>query len=219
MLCSFSDVEKALYIHDYIILNCAYDYDYNSYDAYECMGAHLRDGGAEFVTYAPNAVNVELMLNGSMFDMHRDDRGVWSCFHKGARQGDIYQYVMTTKTLEKHYRSDPFAFYDEVRPKNASILFDMDSYSWGDDAWLRSRDKNYEKPLNIYEMHFGSWRIKEGKTETERFYRYEEMADILIPYIKEMGYTHIELLPLTPPAGRAAHRGAAQRADTATRTA
>jgi len=168
-----------------------------SYDAYECMGAHLRDGGAEFVTYAPNAVNVELMLNGSIFDMHRDDRGVWSCFHKGARQGDIYQYVMTTRTLEKHYRSDPFAFYDEVRPKNASILFDMDSYSWGDDAWLRARDKNYEKPLNIYEMHFGSWRIKEGKTETERFYRYEEMADLLIPYIKEMGYTHIELLPLT----------------------
>ena len=168
-----------------------------SYDAYECMGAHLRDGGAEFVTYAPNAVNVELMLNGSMFDMQRDDRGVWSCFHKGARQGDIYQYVITTKTLEKHYRSDPFAFYDEVRPKNASILFDMDSYCWGDDAWLRARDKNYEKPMNIYEMHFGSWRIKEGKTETERFYRYEEMADILIPYIKEMGYTHIELLPLT----------------------
>ena len=168
-----------------------------SYDAYECMGAHLRDGGAQFVTYAPNAVNVELMLNGSMFDMQRDDRGVWSCFHKGARQGDIYQYVITTKTLEKHYRSDPFAFYDEVRPKNASILFDMDSYCWGDDAWLRARDKNYEKPMNIYEMHFGSWRIKEGKTETERFYRYEEMADILIPYIKEMGYTHIELLPLT----------------------
>ena len=168
-----------------------------SYDAYECMGAHLRDGGAEFVTYAPNAVNVELMLNGSMFDMQRDDRGVWSCFHKGARQGDIYQYVITTKTLEKHYRSDPFAFYDEVRPKNASILFDMDSYCWGDDAWLRARDKNYEKPMNIYEMHFGSWRIKEGKSETERFYRYEEMADILIQYIKEMGYTHIELLPLT----------------------
>ena len=168
-----------------------------SYDAYECMGAHLRDGGAQFVTYAPNAVNVELMLNGSMFDMQRDDRGVWSCFHKGARQGDIYQYVITTKTLEKHYRSDPFAFYDEVRPKNASILFDMDSYCWGDDAWLRARDKNYEKPMNIYEMHFGSWRIKEGKSETERFYRYEEMADILIQYIKEMGYTHIELLPLT----------------------
>lgn len=168
-----------------------------SFDAYETMGAHLRGGGAQFVTYAPNAVNVELMLNGSLYDMHRDGRGVWSCTRDGVRQGDIYQYVITTKTLEKHYRSDPFAFYSEVRPKNASIIYDIDSYSWNDDAWLSSRDKNYEKPMNIYEMHFGSWRIKEGKTETERFYTYAEMADILIPYIKEMGYTHIELLPLT----------------------
>ena len=168
-----------------------------SFDAYETMGAHLRGGGAQFVTYAPNAVNVELMLNGSMYDMHRDGRGVWSCTRDGVRQGDIYQYVITTKTLEKHYRSDPFAFYSEVRPKNASIIYDIDSYSWSDDAWLSSRDKNYEKPMNIYEMHFGSWRIKEGRTQTDRFYTYAEMADILIPYIKEMGYTHIELLPLT----------------------
>ena len=168
-----------------------------SYNAYESMGAHLSDGGAEFVTYAPNAVNVELMLNGSVFEMQRDDRGIWSCFRERAGQGDIYQFIITTKTLEKHYRSDPFAFYSEVRPKNASILYDMDSYQWGDGDWLACRDKNYEKPLNIYEMHFGSWRIKKGKYETERFYRYEEMADILIPYIKEMGYTHIELLPLT----------------------
>ena len=168
-----------------------------SYNAYESMGAHLSDGGAEFVTYAPNAVNVELMLNGSVFEMQRDDRGIWSCFRERAGQGDIYQFIITTKTLEKHYRSDPFAFYSEVRPKNASILYDMDSYQWSDGDWLACRDKNYEKPLNIYEMHFGSWRIKEGKYETERFYRYEEMADILIPYIKEMGYTHIELLPLT----------------------
>ena len=168
-----------------------------SFDAYETMGAHLRGGGVQFVTYAPNAVNVELMLNGSMYDMHRDGRGVWSCTRDGVRQGDIYQYVITTKTLEKHYRSDPFAFYSEVRPKNASIIYDIDSYSWNDDAWLSSRDKNYEKPMNIYEMHFGSWRIKEGRTQTDRFYTYAEMADILIPYIKEMGYTHIELLPLT----------------------
>ena len=167
-----------------------------SFDAYETMGAHLRGGGAQFVTYAPNAVNVELMLNGSMYDMHCDGRGVWSCTRDGVRQGDIYQYVITTKTLEKHYRSDPFAFYSEVRPKNASIIYDIDSYSWSDDAWLSSRDKNYEKPMNIYEMHFGSWRIKEGRTQIDRFYTYTEMADILIPYIKEMGYTHIELLPL-----------------------
>lgn len=168
-----------------------------SYDAYEVMGAHLSDGGAQFVTYAPNAVKVELMLNGSLSDMQRDERGVWSCFHQGVKQGDIYQFVMTTKTLEKHYRSDPFAFYSEVRPKNASIVYDMNTYQWGDDAWLNQRNKNYERAMNIYELHFGSWRIKPDKTETERFYTYEEMADILIPYVKEMNYTHIELLPLT----------------------
>ena len=88
----------------------------------------LRDGGAQFTTYAPNAVNVELMINGSLYDMQRDRLGIWSAFREGVKQGDIYQYVITTKTLEKHYRSDPFAFYSEVRPKNASILYDMDSY-------------------------------------------------------------------------------------------
>lgn len=114
-----------------------------------------------------------------------------------AKEGDIYQYVITTPTLEKHYRSDPFAVYSEVRPKNASVVYDIDSYSWNDDEWLSKRDKCYEKPMNIYEVHFGSWRIKEGKEETDRFYTYEEMIDLLIPYVKEMGYTHIELLPLT----------------------
>lgn len=168
-----------------------------SYDAYNVMGAHLRDGGAQFTTYAPNAVNVELMINGSLYDMQRDRLGIWSAFREGVKQGDIYQFVITTKTLEKHYRSDPFAFYSELRPKNASIVYDIHSFNWNDEAWVLSRDKNYEKPLNIYEMHFGSWRVKEGKIEAERFYTYEQMADLLIPYIKDMGYTHVELLPLT----------------------
>lgn len=168
-----------------------------SYDAYEVMGAHLQSGGVNFVTYAPNAENVRLMLNGNIIDMQRDSRGVYSRFCQGAKQGDIYQYLITTKTLEKHYRSDPFAFYSEVRPKNASIVYDMNSYIWHDEDWLAARDKNYQKPLNIYEMHFGSWRIKQGESDVKRFYSYREMADILIEYIKEMNYTHIELLPLT----------------------
>lgn len=164
--------------------------------AYEALGAVKTDKGIRFSTYAPHARNVELCLNGDILPMERDQRGVWTTVC-AAKEGDIYQYVITTPTLEKHYRSDPFAVYSEVRPQNASVVYDIDSYSWNDDEWLSKRDKCYEKPMNIYEVHFGSWRIKEGKEETERFYTYEEMIYLLIPYVKEMGYTHIELLPLT----------------------
>ncbi|WP_298485687.1 1,4-alpha-glucan branching protein GlgB [uncultured Ruminococcus sp.] len=164
--------------------------------AYEALGAVKTDKGIRFSTYAPHARNVELCLNGDILPMERDQRGVWTTVC-AAKEGDIYQYVITTPTLEKHYRSDPFAVYSEVRPQNASVVYDIDSYCWNDDEWLSKRDKCYEKPMNIYEVHFGSWRIKEGKEETERFYTYEEMIDLLIPYVKEMGYTHIELLPLT----------------------
>lgn len=164
--------------------------------AYEALGAVKTDKGIRFSTYAPHARNVELCLNGDILPMERDQRGVWTTVC-AAKEGDIYQYVITTPTLEKHYRSDPFAVYSEVRPQNASVVYDIDSYSWNDDEWLSKRDKCYEKPMNIYEVHFGSWRIKESKEETERFYTYEEMIDLLIPYVKEMGYTHIELLPLT----------------------
>lgn len=164
--------------------------------AYDALGSVKTENAIRFSTYAPHARNVELCLNGDIIPMERDERGVWSV-ECSAKEGDIYQYVITTPTLEKHYRSDPFAVYSEVRPKNASVVYDIDSYSWNDHEWLSKRDKCYEKPMNIYEVHFGSWRIKEGKEETDRFYTYEEMIDLLIPYVKEMGYTHIELLPLT----------------------
>ena len=164
--------------------------------AYEALGAVKTDKGIRISTYAAHARNVELCLNGDILPMERDERGVWTTVC-AAKEGDIYQYIITTPTLEKHYRSDPFAVYSEVRPQNASVVYDIDNYSWNDDEWLSKRDKCYDKPMNIYEVHFGSWRIKEGKEETERFYTYEEMIDLLIPYVKEMGYTHIELLPLT----------------------
>lgn len=164
--------------------------------AYEALGAVKIGNGIRFSTYAPHARKVELCLNGDIIPMECDEQGVWSV-ERPAKEGDIYQYVITTPTLEKHYRSDPFAVYSEVRPKNASVVYDINSYSWNDQEWLSKRDKCYEKPMNIYEVHFGSWRIKEGKEETDRFYTYEEMIDLLIPYVKEMGYTHIELLPLT----------------------
>lgn len=169
-----------------------------SFRAYEKFGGHLINGGAEFVTYAPNALNVELCINGNVCQMNRNERGVWQIFIGGAKAGDIYQYIITTKSFEKYYRADPFAFYSEVRPESASILSDLNNFGWSDNDWMSARDKCYEKPLNIYEVHLGSWKVKfDDEDNDERFYSYEEMCDVLIPYVKDMGYTHIELMPIT----------------------
>ena len=166
-----------------------------SLTAYEYFGAHFVDGGVRFATYAPNARNVTLMLNGGEYEMTRLECGVWETV-RPANKGDIYQFIITTQALQKHYRSDPFAFYSEVRPKNASIIYDMDCHDWHDSEWMSKRDKCYDKPMNIYEMHFGSWRTKFDSENDDRFYTYDEMAELLIPYVKDMGYTHIEIMPL-----------------------
>ena len=168
-----------------------------SCNAYEYFGAHIRNYGAEFVTYAPNARNVELCINTRFYQMNRDEKGVWSVFVDGAKEGDIYQFVITTPTFERQYRSDPFAFFSEVRPKTASIVYNLDNHNWTDWEWISKRDKCYEKPMNIYEVHFGSWKVKNGSPNDDRFYSYDEMINLLVPYVKEMGYTHIELLPMT----------------------
>ena len=168
----------------------------HSLTAYEYFGAHFVDGGVRFATYAPNARNVTLMLNGGEYEMNRLDSGVWETV-RPAENGDIYQFIITTQALQKHYRSDPFAFYSEVRPKNASIIYDLNCHEWHDGEWMTKRDKCYDKPMNIYEIHFGSWRTKFDSENDDRFYNYDEMADILIPYVKDMGYTHIEIMPLT----------------------
>ena len=168
-----------------------------SLNAYEYFGAHFIDGGVRFATYAPHARNVTLMLNGSEYDMKRDDCGVWETVLPDVKNGDIYQYIITTQSLQRHYRSDPFAFYSEVRPKNASRVYDIDCHEWHDSEWIVKRDKCFDKPMNIYEVHFGSWRTKCDSPDDDRLYTYDEMTDLLIPYVKEMGYTHIELMPLT----------------------
>lgn len=169
-----------------------------SMTAYEYFGAHFVEGGVRFATYAPNAKNVMLMVNGKEYDMHRHENGVWERTLSGVNNWDIYQFIITTQALQRHYRSDPFAYFSEVSPKNASRVYDPDSYSWQDGEWLSKRDKCYDKPVNIYEVHFGSWRTKFDNTEDNgRLFSYDEMIDVLIPYVLDMGYTHIELMPLT----------------------
>ncbi len=181
--------------------------------AYCAFGAHTSfengQSGIRFTIYAPNAAKVALIgsFNGwNDWTMQRRDNGVWSLFCADVPLGALYKYRITTAQGSVHDRADPFGFYSELRPNTASIVWDLDQYTWHDEHWMASRSKNFTRPVNIYEVHAGSWRrIQEGRecapTEEEREFgrmlTYEELADTLIPYVKQQGYTHIELMPLT----------------------
>lgn len=172
--------------------------------AYEIMGAHpeRRDGqdGYVFRVFAPNAVSVAVMgeFNGwsrTASVMQRDDRGIWERFVPGVKQYDAYKYAIETPEGYQLDKADPYAFHSETRPGNASKVFDLEGYEWSDDGWLTWRQEHlpYEQPVNIYEVHLGSWKMHEDGS----FYSYRQLADELIPYVKKMGYTHIECMPLT----------------------
>ena len=172
--------------------------------AYEFMGAHpqTRDGqeGYYFSVLAPNAVEVAVMgeFNGWSRNaniMQRDETGIWECFIPGVKQYDSYKYSIHTQDGQFLDKADPYAFHSETRPANASKTFDLAGYEWHDGSWMDWRGKHlpYTAPVNIYEVHMGSWK----RHEDGNFYSYRQLADELIPYVKEMGYTHIECMPLT----------------------
>lgn len=174
-----------------------------SCNAYDVFGAHFSNEfnqhGVRFSVYAPNAKRILLIgdfndWNG--YDMERLPCGVWTIFVKDVKEMALYKYRIFTSNGEIHDRIDPFAFYSEVRPDTASIVYNIDNFNWSDCQWMESRTKNYNKPLSIYEIHNGSWRIK-NLSGDKRFYSYNELVDVLIPYVKQMGYTHIEMLPIT----------------------
>lgn len=169
--------------------------------------------GAEFKVWAPNAQEVRVVgefnkWNGKKHLMKFDPfQGIWSIFIPGLKEGDIYKYEILPKKGKKFLKSDPFAFFSELRPNTASVIKDvLSEYPWEDSEWLEKRAEwnSYEKPMNIYELHLGSWKKRpvekeEGKEKEEDgrgFYTYREIAKKLIPYIQEMGYTHIEVMPL-----------------------
>ena len=174
-----------------------------SCEAYLVLGAHkaaeFDQDGVRFTVYAPGARNVFLIGEFSgwnAWQMDRTPAGFWTLFAAGAQEGQMYKYrVQTADGL--HDRADPFAFSAELRPATASRICFLDGFTWTDQAWMASRDKNYNRPLSIYEVHAGSWRIKEEQKDADRFYSYEELIDTLLPYVKQQGFTHIELLPLT----------------------
>jgi 1,4-alpha-glucan branching enzyme len=177
------------------------------YKKYEKLGAHIMEingiKGVHFATWAPNAKRISIVGDFNNWDGRRHQMrvfgqsGVWEIFIPGLTEGDIYKFEIKTKTNEIFLKADPYAFYFEKRPKNASIVYDINKYLWNDNKWIEMRSgRNWlEFPVSIYEVHLGSWmRIPE---EENRFATYKELAERLIPYVKEMGYTHIELLPVT----------------------
>ncbi|MDO5517864.1 MAG: 1,4-alpha-glucan branching protein GlgB [Clostridium sp.] len=176
----------------------------NSLDSYNAFGAHFtheyNQDGVRFTVYAPNTDKVLLVGNFNNwdgYDMEKLDSGVWTIFVNGLSEFSLYKYRIHTKDGEVIDKMDPYAFYSELRPNTASIVYNINDFPWSDNKWMDTRTKNFDSPMNIYEVHLGSWKQKNTLSKGHAFYSYNELTDMLIPYIKEMGYTHIELLPLT----------------------
>ncbi|MEE0264066.1 MAG: 1,4-alpha-glucan branching protein GlgB [Acutalibacteraceae bacterium] len=176
--------------------------DGRGFNSYEYMGAHRVDDGNCYVfrVWAPNALAVSVVGSFNNWDetanhMSRIGNGdVWECYINGVNEYDTYKYCIEACNFERLYKSDPYGFHFETRPNNATIIYDVDKYIWNDEKWIDERATKNPKssPMNIYEIHAGSWR----KYEDGNFYNYKELANQLVPYVKEMGYTHIGLMPV-----------------------
>lgn len=174
------------------------------YESYKILGSHLLSHnefqGVRFAVWAPHAKRVSVVgdfnnWNGFHSEMERlDNSGIWILFIPELKQGDIYKYEVTGPDGHKELKADPFAFYSELRPATASVIYKLDSYEWHDQKWMAQRIKKdiYHKPMMIYEVHLASWRQKKDG----EFYSYQELADELVDYAVENGFTHIELMPI-----------------------
>ena len=174
------------------------------YEIYEKMGGRLmtHEGarGAAFSVWAPNAKAVSVIGDFNNWDARRSpmrrlgESGIWELFLPAAAEGDKYIFHVIQCEGRAVDKTDPYGVYAEVRPNNASVLYPLKRYKWKDRRWMTARKKYDFKtaPMNIYEVHLGSWKRAEGN----RFLTYTELAEQLIPYVKEMGYTHIEMLPV-----------------------
>ena len=172
--------------------------------AWTYMGSHAqeREGvqGYVFRVWAPHALEVSVVgdFNGwahGQAPMTPLGGGLWECFVPGLARYDTYKYSVKAADGRLLMKSDPYAFHAETRPSTASKLYELGDYQWNDQSWLDYRKKNpvYHRPLNIYEVHLGSWR----RTGEGEFLSYRGIADYLVPYVKEMGFTHVEFMPLT----------------------
>jgi len=177
-----------------------------NYNLYNHMGAHVavceNIEGTIFRVWAPSAKRVSVLGNFNGWDgrVHQmrslDSTGIWEIFIPGIGQDELYKYEVKTQQNEIKIKSDPFQFFGEFRPKTASVVRNLNNFTWGDEAWQQKKRVTapYDRPLSIYEVHPGSW--KRDPEDPERFLTFRELAADLIPYVKELGFTHIELMPV-----------------------
>lgn len=175
------------------------------YEIYEKLGAHPKtyknQDGMYFAVWAPHAAQVSLVgdFNGWNPDANPmsvlADSGIWEIFIPGMSVGELYKYAITTTSGKILFKADPYAFSAEYRPGTASVTADINNFKWSDEKWMTARSSMVpeEAPLSIYEVHLGSWR-KKNRPEKDGYYTYKEAAQELAAYVKEMGYTHVELM-------------------------
>ncbi len=179
----------------------------NHYEIYNKLGANICEingtEGVSFAVWAPNAKSVSVIGSFNYWDGRSaqmrmlGNSGIWEIFIPGAAEFDRYKFRIKDRNNNVTDKSDPYGFYMEKRPQNASIVYDLGVYRWKDAKWIKQRETSdpYRSPMNIYEVQLGSWmRVPE---EENRFLTYRELADKLVKYVKKMGYTHIELLPVS----------------------
>ena len=177
----------------------------NHYEIYQKMGAHkvTVDGepGVYFAVWAPNARRVAVVGDFNDWDFEanymerQEPMGIYTCFVPGVKEGDMYKFCIETQQGKRIFKADPYANYAELRPGTASVVTDISHLKWTDDAWMQTRKTWDHKvnPMSIYEVHLGSWMRHPGR-EDEGFYTYREFAEAITKYVKDMGYTHVELM-------------------------
>lgn len=172
-------------------------------NAHDVFGSHIvkdeeqNNIAAEFILYAPNAKSVNIIAEWNGFQDWKnpmekiDDTGIWYAYVEGDLEWKRYKYCLTTKQGETKYKSDPFAYYSDMRPSTDSKVCDIDNYTWHDELHIANKQTVYDKPMMIYEMHLGSWKRDYGK-----WIKYNDLVPRLIDYLLDMGYTHVEFLPV-----------------------
>lgn len=177
-----------------------------NYKIYEKMGAHKATvngkEGTHFAVWAPNAKAVSVIGDFNKWDPSANKMsvmsgsGVWTLFIPGLLEGTLYKYHISSDAIGSAEKIDPFGFFNEVRPKTASIVYDLDKYKWNDEKWVKERKKRngLDAPISIYEVHLGSWMLV--PEEENRWLTYRELADKLVAYLENTGFTHVEFLPV-----------------------
>jgi 1,4-alpha-glucan branching enzyme len=173
-------------------------YSGNCFNAYEYFGAHKANvknqSGYTFRVFAPNAVSVNVtgeFNNWQETAMQKNSDGIYEVFIPNVPDGQMYQYLISNRDGTCVRKTDPYGFQMEKRPGISSKTCDF-NFKFTDENWMNNRDLNYTRPLKIYEMHFGSWKQKSAEGD-KKFFSYKEISSLIIPYLKEHNFTHLEL--------------------------